>query len=349
MPNDPASLLNLYPSPWNQPSVELEEQSAGWSGGAVWRVRSIGREGALRRWPESFPLNRIQAIHAAQRHAWENGCPFIPQVFHTNEGSDLVTRQGCHWELVEWMPGEPADRKAASQDQLGAAAVAMAQWHQVFSQPNCPIELNHLGCQEVIAAYRLRQSVPSPAIARRLSEWKRLVPLIQRDMTTSTFSEARFLTERTRRLIAVVHPTLLQLAHWKTRPVMIVLSLPDLHREHVLFSRRKVSGIIDLGGMTVDTPALDIARYASSFDPSYRPLHEIVQTMIESYRDVRGLEDSLESLIISIACVSTAIGAMHWWEWLTTTNKIPADRRHAAMRRWDELIQQLERWCDAQM
>lgn len=343
---DPASLLSLYPPPWNHPFFPLEEQSAGWSGGVVWRVRSGGREGALRRWPDSFPLIRIQVIHAAQGHARKNDCRFVPQVIHTNDGSDLITREGSHWELVEWMPGEPADRKAVSQDQLGAAAVAMAKWHMAFSPPNSPIELNHLGCAEVITAFRSQQSVPSPAIARRLSEWKRLAPFIENGGGTSHFSDLRFLTERTRRLLAGVHHSYLQLSRWEKRPVEMVLSLPDLHREHVLFSDAKVSGIIDLGGMTIDMPALDIARYAGSFDARFRSLHEIIHMMTESYRTVRALDEFSDVLINSIARVSTLVGAMHWCEWLTTMNRIPIQRRDAAIRRWEELVQQVERWCD---
>jgi hypothetical protein len=244
------------------------------------------------------------------------------------------------------MPGEPADQKSPSRDQLRGAAVALAEWHQVFSSPDTPLELDHLARPEIVRAYRSQCPIPSPAIARRLAEWRRLVPLIQRDRAERSFADIGFLTERTRRLVEGVYPSLDRLALWESRPFTMNLSLPDLHREHVLFSRGKVSGIIDLGGMTIDTPALDIARYAGSFDASVCPLHEVVQTMMQSYRDRRAFDDSLVSLINSIAIVSTAIGALHWWEWLTATNRIPADLQESAIRRWKELVEQVERWCD---
>lgn len=343
---DPANVLDLYPLPWSHPSTQFQKQTAGWSGGSVWRVRSNGKEGALRRWPDSFPLSRIQAIHAAQRHAGNNGCLFIPQVIHSKEGTGVIPHDGSLWELVEWMPGEPADQKSPSRDQLRGAAVALAEWHQVFSSPDTPLELNHLANPDIVRAYRSQQSIPSPAITRRLAEWNRLVSFIHKERAESSFTDVGFLTERTKRLIGGVYPSLNRLMPWESRPVTVILSLPDLHREHVLFSQGKVSGIIDLGGVTIDTPAVDIARYASSFDARFCPLHEVVRTMVQSYRDRRALDDSLVSLINSIVIVSTAIGALHWWEWLTTTDKIPADRNEAAIHRWEELVQQVERWCD---
>jgi len=341
---DPVEVLSLFPLPSSHRAARLQKQSAGWSGGAVWHVNAEGNDFALRLWPNAYPANRIRAVHAAQRHAWENGCRFIPQIIPAKNGSEQVTYDGALWELADWMPGDPAPRKDPTEEQLWEAAKTLAQWHRAFSPPELPTEISQLSSADVFTSFRSKRLIPSPALGRRLAEWRRLVPLVEYATPSRHSIEVDFLTERMRRLILGVRPSFDDLANVERRPFEMVLSLPDLHREHVLFSRGRVSGMIDLGGMTIDSPAFDIARYGSSFETEGASLRDLIRTMVGAYRDVRPFDESLVELIISIAHVSTAIGAFHWWEWLTRTNSIPPDRRESALLRWDELICRLERW-----
>ena len=49
----------------------------------------------------------------------------------------------------------------------------------------------------------------------------------------------------------------------------------DARREHFLFTEDRVTGLIDYGAMTIDTPAVDFARLLGEWSGEYPPAWEI--------------------------------------------------------------------------
>ena len=344
MSTGPHFVLSRYPPPWNQPSLELIPQLSGWSGGQVWQVRAGTREAALRCWPARFPVARIHAIHQLQELAHDRGCSFVPQIIPCLDRATTIAHESQTWELATWMPGRPANAMGATRAELIRTAKAIAFWHQSLSRNVVPQSVSVLTTNETMNAFRTGGKSPSPGIRRRISEWRRLVSIFDDRRSARLPPEFVTLTSRSRDVMQKHFGSIGALERWGDRPLEMVVSLPDLHREHVLFAKEIVTGIIDFGGVTVDTPAMELVRFASSFDGVETSLRANTRLLLESYREQKPLDSDVDALVLPLAISSAMIGMLHWWEWLTIDGKRFSNDQPAPVGRWEQLIRQLEVW-----
>lgn len=202
--------------------------AGGFSGSALWRGedRDARPRFALKQWPDGTTVDRLTTIHFWLKQA--SNLPFVPSIIPTNQGATVRVENGRVWELVQWMPGEPGGRV-----EVGCQALSALhhQWRPKDAQ---------LG--------------PMPAIRRRLqalADWKQRAP----DRIPAWLQSGK---ESVRRLAESAERSL---HAWESHFVPLQPCLCDCHRDHLLFARGEVTGVVDFGAMKMDHVSVDLARY----------------------------------------------------------------------------------------
>ncbi|OYP35074.1 hypothetical protein CGZ80_13355 [Rhodopirellula sp. MGV] len=258
---------------------------SGMSGASVFRCRTASHAGqlvdsssqseelALKCWPEQTPGHRVEAIH--QRvSSLASKLDLVPSYRRSVDGKTaVVDLRGCWWELSSWMPGQPLPANAdIAQVTCGARALLAAHRHL------CTIELGqdrHFQppvfepCVAVQERLKRLQTITQPLQRCFQSNLAGSVPVRQLTGTDpalvlQAIDRARELLrrnwpDRSRRIQA-------ELATLQFDPVPQHWILRDVHREHLLFVDRQVSGLIDFDAMRIDSPIVDFARWLGSFD-----------------------------------------------------------------------------------
>ncbi len=249
--------------------VSARAMPPGMSGASVFQCQlASGDLLALKRWPAGTGLARIRKVHQVVQHARNSGCELVPGIHPVavgigNSPQTAFSHQQSHWDLTQWMPGEPASHAAASDpatlDQVRSGAAVIARFHA---------SVRSLG---------VRQQ-PPPAVLARLKRLSELDPLVPQaiDLAAPPAS-AQEISPALQRAIHEAG----RLLHWKWNEVSrriarslsqyqfasvtIQYVLRDIHRDHILFSDRRPTGLIDFDAVRMDTPATDLARWVGSF------------------------------------------------------------------------------------
>ena len=300
---------------------------------------------ALRRYPKSTQLVRVDEIHKILHHASSRGCDIVPRILPLTRDTYPYVEDGYLWELSEWKPGSPLDADATV-EQIASGARAIGEFHRAT--------------QGLVAAVKV-----CPAVSNRVHRIHKLDSLLQ-----NAIDDGLRLTENGH----VAFPQTLQNTlknaaaflkfHWadfrrsslrRLKPfenlkVPCQYVLRDVHREHVLFStdgsgRQRVTGIIDFDAIRIDCPETDLARWLSSFEKWWNTPEEVWATALAGYRRGSSLEnrdqksDSLElmrELVTLLADTGIMIGLANWLVWL-----IYEKRRFPSVLAIDERIAEL--------
>ena len=114
----------------NSQKIEALGSAGGFSGAEFWKVTVGAIKYCVRRWPKNKPT-RSQAdviyptLEYVRRHS------DLPLAFpiQTVHGKPTCREDNAHWELSRWMIGEPIMETEINDDQLRAAARALAEFH----------------------------------------------------------------------------------------------------------------------------------------------------------------------------------------------------------------------------
>lgn len=245
----------------------------GLSGARVFRCS--GEETlVLRCWPDGTTEQRVNEIHAVVS-AVASTFDLLPkyQPIDPQGASLTIDASGRIWELATWMPGQPL-AETAPLHLIGKGAAAIAQLHHVMGR---------LG----------RWQQPAPAIAQRLQRvaWlnQQLPGCLATDLQDRVHPSVAAPVVRACRLLQQRWPTtaprlteaLTPLANQRL-PLQYVIR--DIHREHMLYSAEKVVGIIDFDALRVDTVAVDLARWATSFSQFRDSPVQTIDRIVADYR-----------------------------------------------------------------
>lgn len=245
--------------------VECQPLSGGLSGALVFRVlvrREIGvpQNVVVRGWPEGISSDRVQDVQRFVSAVRQAGCALVPQWISSVDGASYLTHQQRIWEVTEWIEGEPWRPQTLTHQELSEAvhkgAAAIGQVHAAANQQTL--------------SEAARQAVVPPAVLERcqrlqvVQDWWEAGPL---DANRLDGREWLGAADRVARACWQTHGQ--AIAEWLTtartiaHPVRTVLR--DVHEQHVLFQDAQVSGIIDFDAMRIDTPAVDLSRFAHGF------------------------------------------------------------------------------------
>lgn len=310
----------------NAPPLRAAGSLGGLSGARFWRVVIEGHERVLRRWPSHISADRVRELHTLLTHAAAAGFAGLPCPQAGADGATVVVLNRHCWELADWLPGAPVDEILGDDTagRVAAGAAALAKLHRATA--DCPLGRESTGLSDSLAK-RLRAlqeiAAGSPTDITAADD-----RLISRQQAAALQAKLPPLAAESLRQVeaAARQPTRLQMIHG------------DARREHLLFSGDRISGLIDFGAVTYDSPMVDLARWLGETCPS-EPQAWLAG--VESYNTVRPLTD-LERRLTAVLAVSGAlIAGRNWLRWAAEGGAPGAQLSDAQAR-----IQQVSRWID---
>jgi homoserine kinase type II len=303
-------VLDRFSAADHASQIEPLGAAGGMSGAQFWRVTNPQGALALRRWPAEHPTaDRLRFIHAVLRYAHKRGCSFLPVPVNDRSGETFVEHAGRLWELSPWMPGEADFERSPSPAKLAAALAALGRFHKATADFPLPPMSHDLGAPTAVTKRLARlhelQTGGIATLDRAIVEpvWPELAPLARQFLALLPNAVPRVLT-------------LFEPLAGAALPVQPCLR--DIWHDHVLFTGDKVTGVIDFGGVDVDTPATDVARLVGSLvgddAAGWR-------AGVAAYTEVRPLSDAEARAVVALDAAGTVLAGCNWIRW------IYADRR----------------------
>ena len=117
--------------------------------------------------------------------------------------------------------------------------------------------------------------------------------------------------------------------------------LRDVHREHVLFTAQRVSGLVDFDALGRDTVATDLARWLSGFIEPGRDPNAIFRAAEVGYTRVLPLSACEQRLVRVIGEVSDVISLANWVAWVALGQRDFSASEELVHRRVAELLRRM--------
>jgi homoserine kinase type II len=302
---DIQAIVRRYPPNYQPTRMEALGAAGGMSGAQFWRIESDAGLLILRQWPAEHPSpERLRFIHDVLFHAAAHGVSFVPAPIRTANGDSFLQASGHLWQLEPLMPGEADYERSPSVQKLCAAVTALAEFH--------------IATSDFRTIQRLPGVIAAPAIAKRLSRLNDL--------------KAKGASHLCGAITPRIMPSLEPLAHQflVTLPLLIPSGtrqleslarnrlatqpcIRDIWHDHVLYSGDELTGIIDFGGMDIDTPTTDVARLLGSLvaddDKNW-------DAGIEAYSSLKPLSALEKQAAKALDRSGTILAGCNWLEWI---------------------------------
>lgn len=309
--------------------------AGGFSGGAVYEVRSGPDRFVLKEFAADTAAARAAWLHGLARHLRAAGITEAPDVAVTSDGRTVVAdRRGRLWELVRFVAGTATE--APTPAQAAAALDALARLHHAAAT----------------LPGHAPQRAPAPGIARRIERARglRVDPWRQRRGRLGRRADTALAADLRPRLDAAVEAfaaadgeaALDRLAAVRGPLLPVQPVLRDVWAEHVLFAAGappRVAGFIDLHAAAVDSPAADIARLLGSWRPPGDPdrFPAPWASALAAYERHRPLEPAERWAIPLYHAAGVVFGLDNWFRWVLEEGRTFTDPA-AALRRADRLL-----------
>lgn len=328
-------VLAQYPGEFRPDEVEPLGSAGGFSGSAIFRVRSADRLFCLKRWPSEFPsAETLQCIHAVLAHVVRQGLDWVPAPCRDRLGRTSVGFGDHLWELAPWMPGEADFHLDPRPERLRGAMRALAQFHGAAASHPVDARLR--------ASASALDAGPAPGVLERLDRVRGylaggldrlarcVVPEVWPglcDRAWRAVSSARICLESVKNLLEAT--TALE--------VPLQPCIRDVWHDHVLFTGDRVTGLVDFGAMGFGSVAGDVARLLGSLAGDDASLWS---AGLEAYGSLRPLSDAEQTLLTVFDRSGVVLAALNWVEWLYHERRGFSDPS-AVARRLDELLPRL--------
>lgn len=306
--------------------------TGGLSNASVWRVDSGEQSWALRCWGAAGPgIDRVRWIHSVLQFAERNGIDFLPIPVRADHGQLACEREGVVWELAPWLPGRAA-APGPSSGALLLATAALVKFHAAVLSFALPPDM--------------RRGQPSPAIFDRR---EKLAAALRVDWPVVATQAARCspnaslgaglgasLHAIASQLSTAIPQALRAVDEVHNQPQQLQVIIRDPRRDHFLFSRDRksggdrVTGLVDFGAMTVDSPAVDWARLLGDWaaDDSASWLAALEKSPLSPA--ARRLLGPLDASGVVLSCCN-------WLRWIAAGHPPPGERLTRLRRRLESL------------
>lgn len=320
----------------------------GLSGAQVWHVTAAFGRLCLRAWPKSFQdVDRLQTIHHGLERLRMAGISFVPRLLVDRDGMTYCQADGRLWELATWMEGVADYQQHPSRERLRQAVLALARIHNAWANeidigvptstaPSADLPLKSKTCTGA-----------SPTAADRLcrlDEWMQRLSdpasLVQTARLASQIdlSGPAELTLRTQELLLQRGPRLREaLVRLCDAPVPLQYVMRDIHSEHVLFTDKEVTGIIDFGAMRIDEPTTDLVRLLGSLEPHDRAAR---RQALRAYASMAPSIDLNRFAVLDEA--ATLLSAAQWMQWLVIEQQTFEQPIEVSIQRWRRFVTRFE-------
>ncbi len=305
-------------------AVRVDSVAAGMSGAMVFRCRlASGEFRALRCWPEETALSRVLEITRVAIRARENGCDLVPRPYSCtgNPGAagSVEVHRGRIWQLSEWMPGEPlrVDCDLRSIERGGAAICRFHSSISAFHDGGCS-DGNTLKSVPAIQDRLDRVQWLTPRLFRILERFEAGVADLPSPLDAALHEARQLVSWKWNEVAARITRSLSKDAqrHWSGQYV-----IRDIHRENALFEAGEASGLVDLDAVRIDTPWIDLARWAGSFLGNCHENQAVWDAATAGFCGKHTLNNSPEmefgpELAANLCYATTWIALANWLVWI---------------------------------
>lgn len=314
----------------------VEEQTAGFSGSSVSRVRlADGSEFAVRGTPANdLPADRLRGLHRLLAHVRSEGVTTVA-VPLARDGETLRLLADRRWQVEPWLPGRPVLSEAPTPEAIAAACTELARWHDALgSFVPTPAEARW---------FPQRASAPSPAVTerlKRLGEWRTSKAVLVRNAIADRDEPFDRLAREVLAGLERHGETIEQeLRSALGGPFRLQPCLRDVHAGHVLFDGGRVTGIIDPSACRSDSIAVDLARLLGDVDLDDEA---VWANGVEAYRRCRALGPGEADLARILARSAVVLTGTTWLD-RCYLRRLPVDRDPWVVRRLERLVDRLRR------
>jgi Ser/Thr protein kinase RdoA (MazF antagonist) len=291
--------------------VESLGNRGGFSGAAIWRVKTVQGDFALRRWPiASLPRERILGLHRLLEHLCRDQLDFVAAPIAAGDGNTLITDVGYDWQLEPWKPGVADFHSIPSALRLSAGMHALARWHLSAER--------HVPAASAAQWFLRSAAEASPAVSERIGIIHQIQePILQRMATAITTASPTAIADQSHRILTLiqhgltrVHRELLAMRDVKVR---LQPCLRDVWHDHLLFSGDTVTGLIDPSACRRENVACDLSRLIGSLVSDDRGRWSQALTEYQRYRD---LSVSELKLIEALDHSGVLLSGWTWLQWI---------------------------------
>ena len=287
--------------------------AGGFSGANIWRVGESDYCYCLRRWPTGANVDRVAEIHTAIERIATAGFELLAVPLRsTQTGRSYAQRRSEIYEVSPWLPGVADFCDSAGElrsRKLDSAMRSLARFHVAASSAG--------GCV----------SKCSPGMNARADRCRRLLQgglqevktglnrFVSQPSSQKQFAEINVACMKTlvgefERLAPSVWQLLADAANI---PTTLQLCLRDVWHDHILFTKDRVSGIVDYDAMQHESVCGDVARLLGSLVGN---CSESWQNGIAAYRKVRALDPSEIELIAAFDWGNALLSGLQWVRWI---------------------------------
>ena len=309
----------------NSQEIEALGSAGGFSGAEFWKITIGPTEYCLRRWPHSKPTrSQADVIYSTLEYVRQHSDLPLAFPIQTVHGEPMCRADDANWELSLWMPGKPIAETEINDDQLRAAARALAEFHNTTSSLS-------------------QQQRASPAIEFRCTMidrlWATQLEQLQATQDLSGVVDTGVKKMLLQQFRYQAHALRQQLELLRSVPVLQIPIFGDVWSDHVLFNENEVSAILDFGAMKIESPCLDIARLFGSY-ADYSA--EALRRGISYYSEFRELNDLELGLIELYDRGYVLLAGIQWLIWVEIEQRVFVDNEAVRQR-----LQRLVRRCEA--
>jgi len=243
---------------------------------------------------------RLLEIHRLLERVNHRGVRQVPVPIAAVSASTVVEVDGRLWQLEPWMPGQADFRDAPTDRRLESAMQVIAQWHMAAtSSDRRPTPAQPTG--------------PSPTVGERadlIGDYQSRLPAIEDTLgreTDERFRDAGVrITAQFRRMSQDIAG---QLASVRSAEVPLQPCIRDLWHDHLLFSGKELTGLIDFGAVRTDTVACDLSRLLGSL---FGNDSDGWRRALAAYESVRPLQDNEAALLQPLDHSGVLLSGMTW-------------------------------------
>jgi homoserine kinase type II len=297
-------------------------------GGAVnenWIVRTAKETVVVRRVAQKGPLRDIRFEHSLIKALGRGRFPYqLPQPLRTKTGRTIVAKKGRYIWLYKYIEGSGS--RPSREQVIEQIAHAMATLHKAsrnFSLPRVkqiPIALEDLW------------------LLRALRQW-------QLKLLSSLDSRCRFFGARVQECISLLEKV--RCTHYRALPHFPIHG--DVCVANLVFSRGRLTGIIDFGHCCSDTAIRDITialRYECvDRRDRFRLDFDAARHFLRTYSKVNPLSRAETDLIPAVAMADSA--DLFWWRIFEIVNKRSQSESLNMLKRPFKALQWYSRHRDA--
>ncbi len=314
--------------------------STGFSGAIVYQYSAGNQNYALRIWPASErSLPKLEALTRLLEDIHRQGIAYVaPAVRKTDGTVATISTSGRMIHIEPWLPGESISANSCSAQKLKNIMLALARLHLTAA--------NHVPKQEHYSWLRPACTGQSASLKHRLNKMEHYLKagIPVEFGSRSASEEAKNFHQRLQAVFrsqAVLLWDELKIASQQNLPLQSVFK--DLWRDHILFTKDEVTGMIDPAAFGTDSVLTDMTRLLGSIAGNdwnrwteAIAIYQTVRPLTQTEQKVIAVFDHSNLLLSAIGCFEKYVSTSF------ASDQFSAQQQTRLSSRLEEYLNRLE-------